>query len=358
MYSDAMTKDETICKRCGKSIPQQTGRGRPRLYCPEGDCAQQAKKVRALRRSTPGLEGALARAEDLYEQLDASLSAAITPLAEALRYELDPAGIESKIADIKAEAHAQVQQARHERDQAVADRQERDQVNAQLTAELEQLRENLRDAQAAIKEADTKAAESAEHAQTAYADAEQARSARQEAFSEAEHAKDAEQEALSQAAQARDDRQRALDSAHEAQSVASQAREAEASAVERAEEAQLVSSRLERERDRAQELSSEAQGQLQRALQAQAVAQSHAQRDRELLEFAQEDRLQAMANRDRALQDVAVLQARLETSESSRGSDEELIERLRVEVGEWTQRCVAAEARLEGSSPGPGSEDS
>ncbi|HZE38906.1 MAG TPA: hypothetical protein VE172_08860, partial [Stackebrandtia sp.] len=84
-------KTATNCRRCGAALPQQQGRGRPRLYCDNGDCQQAAKRQRQLRRTTPGLEGALARAEDLYERAETDLAAALAPLAEALRLELDPA---------------------------------------------------------------------------------------------------------------------------------------------------------------------------------------------------------------------------------------------------------------------------
>src|SRR5690606_41207633 len=104
-------------KRCGKPIPQAGGRGRPRLYCAEGDCASQAKRQRELRRATPGLEGALARAEELYEQIEQSMTAALAPLAEALRAETDPAEVEDRIAEVRGEAAAAVAAARAERDE-------------------------------------------------------------------------------------------------------------------------------------------------------------------------------------------------------------------------------------------------
>ncbi|MFD2352177.1 hypothetical protein ACFSTC_27245 [Nonomuraea ferruginea] len=82
----------TPCKHCGAPIEQRRGRGRPKEYCPDGDCQAAAKRERELRRATPGLEGALARAEQLYERMETGLSAAIEPLARALADELSPAG--------------------------------------------------------------------------------------------------------------------------------------------------------------------------------------------------------------------------------------------------------------------------
>ncbi|MGH8791517.1 MAG: hypothetical protein ACRDXX_02595, partial [Stackebrandtia sp.] len=92
-------KTPTMCKRCGTPLPQQQGRGRPRQYCDSGDCQSAAKRQRQLRRAAPGLEGALARAEDLYERMETGMAAAIAPLGEALAAELDPARVEDKIAE-------------------------------------------------------------------------------------------------------------------------------------------------------------------------------------------------------------------------------------------------------------------
>ena len=80
----------TPCKHCGAPIEQRRGRGRPKAYCPEGDCQAAAKRERELRRATPGLEGALARAEQLYERMESGLAAAIEPLAQALSRRVEP----------------------------------------------------------------------------------------------------------------------------------------------------------------------------------------------------------------------------------------------------------------------------
>ncbi|NUW47091.1 hypothetical protein HT134_44380, partial [Nonomuraea rhodomycinica] len=73
----------TPCQHCGAPIEQRRGRGRPKAYCPEGDCQAAAQRERELRRATPGREGALARAEQLYERMESGLAAAIEPLAHA-----------------------------------------------------------------------------------------------------------------------------------------------------------------------------------------------------------------------------------------------------------------------------------
>ncbi|MEV4080905.1 hypothetical protein AB0J43_11550, partial [Nonomuraea fuscirosea] len=108
----------TPCKHCGAPIEQRRGRGRPKAYCPDKDCQAAAKRERELRRATPGLEGALARAEQLYDRMEVGLAAALEPLARALAEELSPAGVEAKISAVQAEAHTRVAIARTEREQA------------------------------------------------------------------------------------------------------------------------------------------------------------------------------------------------------------------------------------------------
>ncbi|MEV4064376.1 hypothetical protein AB0J22_29980, partial [Nonomuraea dietziae] len=108
----------TPCAHCGAPIEQRKGRGRPRAYCADTDCQAAAKRERELRRATPGLEGSLARAEQLYERMETGLAAAIKPLARALTQELSPAGVEAKLSAVQAEAHTRVAIARTEREQA------------------------------------------------------------------------------------------------------------------------------------------------------------------------------------------------------------------------------------------------
>ena len=99
---------DRACRYCGRAVAQQAGRGRPREYCLQGDCQARAKRDRELRRAVPGLEGALARAEDLYERMQQGLTAALTPLAEALEAELSPRGVEARLSAVHAQTQAQV----------------------------------------------------------------------------------------------------------------------------------------------------------------------------------------------------------------------------------------------------------
>src|SRR4051812_27620365 len=115
---------ERPCRYCGRPVPQRSGRGRPRAYCLDGDCQARAKRDRELRRAVPGLDGALARAEDLYERMEQGLTSAIAPLASALEAELSPRGVEARLSAERAQAQARVAAAMADSEQA-AERAER-----------------------------------------------------------------------------------------------------------------------------------------------------------------------------------------------------------------------------------------
>src|SRR5262245_7241325 len=151
----------TACRHCGTAIERRAGRGRPKEYCPENDCQAAAKRERELRRATPGLEGALARAEDLYDRMEKGLAAAIAPLAQVLTDELSPAGVEAKLSAVQAQAHTSVAIARAEREQALE----------QVRLAREAAEQSRRDGEAARREAE----EARGERDDAYADAEKAR---------------------------------------------------------------------------------------------------------------------------------------------------------------------------------------
>src|SRR5690606_5712592 len=136
------------CKHCGAPIERRPGRGRPREYCPQGDCQAAAKRERELRRATPGLEGALIRAEELYERMEKGLAAAIEPLARALAAELSPAGVEAKISAIQAEAHTRIAIARTEREQAFEQVRLAREAAEHARRERDEMHERMREAHA------------------------------------------------------------------------------------------------------------------------------------------------------------------------------------------------------------------
>ncbi|MEU8270082.1 hypothetical protein AB0B89_23355, partial [Sphaerisporangium sp. NPDC049002] len=175
----------TPCKHCGAAIERRAGRGRPKEYCPQNDCQAAAKRARELRRATPGLEGTLARAEDLYDRMEKGLAAAIAPLAQVLADELSPAGVEAKLSAVQAEAHTRVAIARTEREQAFEQVRLAREATEHARRQRESMREQVREA---LAERDT-ALSDAENAR------EQALAALREAATTERHAKQAAEEA-------------------------------------------------------------------------------------------------------------------------------------------------------------------
>src|SRR4051812_44821257 len=141
-------EDERPCGYCGRPVPQRSGRGRPRAYCLDTDCQARAKRDREVRRAVPGLEGALARAEDLYERMEQGLASAIAPLASALDAELSPRGVEARLSAERAQAQSRVASAMAAGEEA-AERAERAHEQAQqATRRAEEAERRAQEAEA------------------------------------------------------------------------------------------------------------------------------------------------------------------------------------------------------------------
>ncbi|THV33454.1 hypothetical protein [Glycomyces buryatensis] len=350
-----MTKTVTLCKRCGNPIPQQAGRGRPRLYCAEGDCAAQAKRQRELRRATPGLEGALARAEELYEQIDQSMTAALAPLAEALRAETDPAQVEARLAEVRSEAAGAVAAARAERNEVTGRSESLAEELAAARIEIERLASSAEEAQVRAKEAVTARVAAVKAAEQTRAEADaQILSAREEVEAATAAREDAEasaQAALGEAKTARED----SDAARNAQAAADEAATAARGEADRA-------------RARAEQIATEAEAAVRAGQEALARADARAaalagERDAERsrvetllgdLAIARRDAEKAVGEAEAARQALAasadqvsalasdqrVLESKLEAASTD-------VQGLRGEVESWRRRALAAEVRLE-----------
>ncbi|MEU4541102.1 hypothetical protein AB0G15_40330, partial [Streptosporangium sp. NPDC023825] len=235
----------TPCGHCGTPIEQRPGRGRPRAYCAQGNCQAAAKREREMRRATPGLEGALARAEEFYERMEKGMIAAIAPLAQVLSEELSPAGVEAKVSAVQAEAHTRVAIARTEREQAFE--------QVRLAREASEHARRERDAMARrVEEANAERDIALADAETAR---EQALAALHEAASTERRARQAEQEATRRAQRAEAARDAALrEMAERVEAAETEARRAEA----RAFHDQERSGQTRADRDRALEETREA----------------------------------------------------------------------------------------------------
>ena len=127
------------CAYCGRPTPQPAT-GRPRLY-DTAACQQKAKDARAQRRAAGGVAGDVAAAEDLLDKAGVYLDR----LADALRTELTPAGVQAARSRTEAEAAALVASARADAGQA---RLAAEQAVAEISAERDQARADARAARA------------------------------------------------------------------------------------------------------------------------------------------------------------------------------------------------------------------
>ncbi|MEO3931005.1 hypothetical protein ABGB07_45275, partial [Micromonosporaceae bacterium B7E4] len=167
------------CAHCGRPVPQRAAAGRPFRYCRDNDgaCQRASRNQRMRHRNAPGLAGQVARTWEVVDRLDQVTEA----LAEALHAELSPAGVERRLAEVRAEAASQIAAAQTERDEA-----RRDAETAAVTLHQAQQAASAAAAdRAAAREESERAARTAERASAETAAALAARDAAQQAASAA-----------------------------------------------------------------------------------------------------------------------------------------------------------------------------
>ncbi|MEH0845691.1 hypothetical protein V6U81_25215, partial [Micromonospora sp. CPCC 205711] len=132
------------CAHCGREVPQRAGAGRPFRYCRDNDgaCQRASRNSRMRHRNAPGLPGQVARTWEAVDRLDQIVES----LTEALHAELSPVGVERQLAQLRAEAAAQVAQAHTERDEA---RRDADTAAAEATRARQEARAAAADRDAA-----------------------------------------------------------------------------------------------------------------------------------------------------------------------------------------------------------------
>src|SRR5829696_239078 len=113
MSSEAETHTRP-CAYCGKPVEQRAAAGRPFRYCRDNDgaCQSAARNTRMRHRNSPGLAGQVAKAYEVVERLEQVADT----LTDALAAELSPVGVERQLAEVRAEAAAQVAAVQTERD--------------------------------------------------------------------------------------------------------------------------------------------------------------------------------------------------------------------------------------------------
>lgn len=104
------------CAYCGRPVPQAEGSAPAVRYCLDngGACARAAAERRRRDQDTPGLAGQVARTWDMVERLEDVAEL----LAMSLTGGLSVAGVERRIADVRAEAAAEIAAAQKDRESA------------------------------------------------------------------------------------------------------------------------------------------------------------------------------------------------------------------------------------------------
>ncbi|RFU40430.1 chromosome segregation ATPase, partial [Actinomadura logoneensis] len=102
------------CANCGRPVPQPVGAVRAIRYCQDNDgaCVREARERRERGRDASGLTGQVAATWEMVERLENAADA----LAGSLAAELSVAGVERRVAEVRAEAARELSVAQSERD--------------------------------------------------------------------------------------------------------------------------------------------------------------------------------------------------------------------------------------------------
>jgi hypothetical protein len=355
------------CSHCGRLVPQRLAAGRPFRYCRDngGACQREARNARLRQRTSPGLSGQVARAFEVAERLEQ----VVETLVDALHTEVSPAGLERQLAEVRAEAAAQIAAAHVERDEAqrtvdkvrtdaglmvdqhrLDAQREADQARAEARREADEARA---DAQHQIDQAhlDTAAAEQRAEASLVSARAAEADlSAARAAAEDATRTRDA---ALEQAAAARAAEQTSTAAAAAATQKATRAgsdltaaRRDRDAAVQAAEQAQAISADAVRERDSARREVAQARADRDAARQEWATATHQ-------VSEARAATAHATALADQLAEQVAEQAAQAQRTERAEQEARQTAERLRAaadhdrsELTRARQRTADLEAQV------------
>ncbi|MBA8954842.1 hypothetical protein ACFQU9_09010 [Actinomadura namibiensis] len=182
------------CAGCGRPVPQPVRGARTVRYCQDGGgiCEQAARARREQGRQAPGLTGQVALTWEMVERLEEVADR----LATSLATDLSVAGVERRLADLRAELSAEVAVAQQERDasqrQAEAAWREVAAARARADAAAQEAAEARAAAEEAAAERDTARAERREARDAA----EQATAARMAAEAERDRIGERENELL------------------------------------------------------------------------------------------------------------------------------------------------------------------
>ncbi|WP_026416313.1 chromosome segregation ATPase [Actinomadura oligospora] len=349
------------CANCGRPVPQPVGAVRAVRYCQdnEGACTREARERRERGRDAPGLTGQVAATWEMVERLEQAADA----LAESLSAELSVAGVERRVAEVRAEAARELSVAQSERDasQRRADEARSEADNARHRADAAD-----KDATRARDEA-KKATAKRDAAQKAWEEAheiaQQAVTAKLAAESERDRIAARETELLAALESTRADLVAQHAKVAEAEGAVEKQRVEAAVAKQGAEDLRNSMRDTEAQRQRAMQAASKAEAERTAAQRAQSEAEAEVVRAKALAEDAVKERdvvreqaAQALSERDELLgklnehalqvrqlsQSVAEQQAALSALAEERDAARAEADRARRQIDQFTHNTLSS----------------
>ncbi|MFC5182395.1 coiled-coil domain-containing protein [Actinomadura harenae] len=349
------------CASCGRPVPQPVGAVRAIRYCQDNDgaCVREGHERRERGRDAPGLTGQVAATWEMVERLEQAADA----LAGSLAAELSVAGVERRIAEVRAEAARELSVAQSERDasQRRADEARSEAGNARQRADAAD-----KDATRAREDA-KKATAKRDAAQKAWEEAheiaQQAVTAKLAAESERDRIAARETELLAALESTRADLVAQHAKVAEAEGAAEKQRVEAVVAKQGAEDLRASMRDTEAQRQRAMQSASKAEAERTAAQRAQSESEAENVRAKALAEDAVKERdaareqaSQAIAERDDLLgklnehalqirqlsQSVAEQQAALSALAEERDAARAEADRARRQIDQFTHNTLSS----------------
>ncbi|GAA4237761.1 hypothetical protein GCM10022254_50890 [Actinomadura meridiana] len=297
------------CANCGRPVPQPVGAVRTVRYCQDNDgaCAREARDRRERGRDAPGLTGQVASAWEMVERLERAADV----LADSLTSELSVAGVERRVAEVRAEAARELAIAQSERDasQRKAEEAWQEATSARKRADTAE-RENAR----AVEEAKVATAkrDAAQQAwEEAHQVAQQSMTAKLAAESERDRVAARETELLAALESTRAELVGLHAKLAEAEGAVEAQRVEAAVAKQGAEDLRNAMRDTEAQRQRAMQATSKAEAERTTALRSQSEAEAEVVRAHARAEEAVKERDAAHAHAQAATADRDDLTAKL-----------------------------------------------
>ncbi|GAA2582515.1 chromosome segregation ATPase [Actinomadura fulvescens] len=287
------------CANCGRPVPQPVGAVRTIRYCQDNDgaCAREALERRERGRDAPGLTGQVASAWEMVERLEKTADL----LAESLTSELSVAGVEKRVAEVRAEAARELSVAQNERDASQRQAEEAWQEAATARQRAETAEKDAARMREEAKRATAKRDAAQQAWEEAHQIAQQAVSAKLAAESERDRIAARETELLAALEASRAEMVTLHAKIAETEGAAESHRVEAAVAKQGAEDLRTAMRDTEAQRQRAMQSASKAEAERTAALRAQSEAEAEAVRAAARAEEAAKERDAAQALAQQAI---------------------------------------------------------